>query len=120
MQLDIANQVLSVAAANLERSAENAAALAALRGTLNELLPRLECQGIEIGAGIADLARRLTGIEQTVQVEGERTREVVRETAESTQLQLAAMEDRLVALLQERQTPKTVGETAEQEPLPPS
>jgi tetratricopeptide (TPR) repeat protein len=119
MQLDIANRVLTKAAANLERSAENAAALAAVRGTLDELLPRLAAQGIVIGAGIADLGQRLACIEQVVREEGERNRDVVRETAESTQLQIAAMEDRLVALLQERQTPKTIGETPEQEPLSP-
>ncbi|HYN78008.1 MAG TPA: hypothetical protein VES73_09480, partial [Lamprocystis sp. (in: g-proteobacteria)] len=115
MHLDIANRVLTVAAANLERNAENAAALAAVRDTLDELLPRLEAQGIEIGAGIADLARRLAGIEQTVRVEGELTREVVRETAESTQLRLAAIE----AQLREVLTPKQAGEDPTQRQLPP-
>ena len=118
MDLDIANRVLTQAAANLERSTENTAVLAAVRETLDELLPRLEAQGIETGAGIASLAERLAGIDQTVRVEDERIREVLWGTAESTQLQLAAMEDRLVVLLQERQRPKTVGETPEQEPPP--
>jgi hypothetical protein len=115
IQLDIANRVLTAAAANLERSAENAAALAAVRGTLDELLPRLEAQGIEIGAGIADLAQRLAGIEQAVREEGQRTREVVRETAESTQLRLAAIEVQLREVL----TPKQAGEDPTQRQLPP-
>jgi tetratricopeptide (TPR) repeat protein len=122
MQLDIANRVLTVAAANLERDAENAAALAAVRETLDELLPRLAAQGIEIGAGIADLAKRLTGIEQIVREEGVRNREAVREDGLSTRSDLAAIKDgqeEILALLRERQAPKTVGETPEQEPLSP-
>lgn len=66
-------------------------ALLAVRETLAALLPRLAAQGIEIGTGISDLAQRLVGMEQTVRVKGERTREVVRETAESTGLRLAAI-----------------------------